>query len=59
MPSLNCQRLTRQLELTFEAERPPPPRVVQQDLQMVTEESWEYFRGPSGVLFSDSNEEFN
>jgi hypothetical protein len=30
-------------ELTFEAERPPPPRVVQQDLLIAAEESGEYF----------------
>ncbi len=30
-------------DLTFEAERPPPPRVVQQDLLIAAEESGEYF----------------
>jgi hypothetical protein len=36
-------RVIRHLELTFEAERPPPPRVVQQDLMMAAEEKGEYF----------------
>ena len=36
-------RIISHLELTFEAERPPPPRVVQQDLLMAAEESREYF----------------
>jgi hypothetical protein len=36
-------RIIRHLELTFEAERPPPPRVVQQDLLIAAEESGEYF----------------
>jgi hypothetical protein len=36
-------RIIGHLELTFEAERPPPPRVVQQDLLMAAEESGEYF----------------
>ena len=36
-------RIIRHLELTFEAERPPPPRLVQQDLLMAAEESEEYF----------------
>jgi len=31
------------LDLTFEAERPSPPRVVQQDLLMAAEEKGEYF----------------
>jgi len=35
-------RIIRHLELTFEAERPPLPRVVQQDLLMAAEESGEY-----------------
>ena len=35
-------RIISHLELTFEAERPPPPRVVQQDLLMAAEESGEY-----------------
>jgi hypothetical protein len=34
-------RIIGHLELTFEAERPPPPRVVQQDLLMAAEESAE------------------
>ena len=34
-------RIIGHLELTFEAERPPPPRVVQQDLLMAAEESGE------------------
>ena len=36
-------RIIRHLGLTFEAERPPPPHVVQQDLLMAAEESGEYF----------------
>jgi len=36
-------RIIRHLELTFEAERPPPPRVVQQDLLIAAEESGAYF----------------
>ncbi len=36
-------RIIRHLELTFEAERPPPSRVVQQHLLMAAEESEEYF----------------
>jgi hypothetical protein len=36
-------RIIGHLELTFEAERPPPPRVVQQDRLMAVEESGEYF----------------
>ena len=36
-------RIIRHLELTFEAERPPPPHQVQQDLLMAAEESGEYF----------------
>ena len=35
-------RIISHLELTFEAERPPPPRVVQQDLLMSAEERGEY-----------------
>ena len=31
------------LKLTFEADRPPPPRIVQQHLLMAAEESVEYF----------------
>ena len=31
------------LKLTFEAERPPPPRVLQQELLMAAEEHGEYF----------------
>jgi len=38
-------RIIRHLELTFEAERPPPPQCqeAQQDLLMAAEESGEYF----------------
>ncbi|MBN2396129.1 MAG: acid--CoA ligase [Candidatus Atribacteria bacterium] len=36
-------RIIHHLELTFEAERPPSPRVVQQDLLMAAKESGEYF----------------
>jgi hypothetical protein len=36
-------RIIRQLKLTFEAEWPPPPHVVQQDLLMAAEEMGEYF----------------
>ena len=34
-------KIIRHLELTFEAERPPPPRVVQQKLLMAAEEMGE------------------
>jgi len=36
-------RIIGHLELTFQAERPPPPHQVQQDLLMAAEESGEYF----------------
>jgi len=36
-------RIIRHLKLTFEAERPPPPHVVQQDPLMAAEEKGEYF----------------
>jgi hypothetical protein len=36
-------RIIRHLKLTFEAERPTPPQVVQQELLMAAEESGEYF----------------
>ena len=36
-------RIIAHLELTFEAERPPPPRVLQQELLIAAEESGEYF----------------
>ena len=36
-------RIIRHLKLTFEAERPPPLRVVQQDLLMAAERNKEYF----------------
>jgi len=36
-------RIIRYLKLTFEAERPPPPHNVQQELLMAAEESGEYF----------------
>ena len=39
-------RIISHLELTFEAERPPPPRVVQQDLLMAAEESGKNLEGP-------------
>ena len=35
-------RIIRHLELSFEAVRPPPLRVVQQELLMAAEESREY-----------------
>jgi len=35
--------IIRHLELTFDAERPPPPRNVQQELLMAAEEIGEYF----------------
>jgi hypothetical protein len=43
LPSKGWAEMIRHLELTFEAERPPPPRVVQQDLLIAAEESGEYF----------------
>jgi hypothetical protein len=36
-------KIIRHLELTFDAERPPPPRIVQQELLMAAEEIGEYF----------------
>jgi hypothetical protein len=36
-------RIIGHLKLTFEAERPPPPHNVQQELLMAAEESGEYF----------------
>ena len=36
-------RIIAHLELTFEAERPPPPRVLQQELLMAAERHEEYF----------------
>ena len=36
-------RIIAHLELTFEAERPPPSQNVQQDLLMAAEERREYF----------------
>jgi hypothetical protein len=36
-------RIIGHLKLTFEAERPPPPRVLQQDLLMAAEEMGEYY----------------
>lgn len=43
-PSCGGQmRIIGHLELTFEAERPPPPRVVQQHILMAAEEKGEYF----------------
>jgi len=36
-------RIIRYFKLTFEAERPPPPHNVQQELLMVAEEIGEYF----------------
>ena len=36
-------RIICHLKLTFEAERPPPPQVLHQELLMAAEESEEYF----------------
>jgi len=36
-------KIIRHLELTFEAERPPPSHHVQHELLMAAEESGEYF----------------
>ena len=36
-------RIIAHLKLTFEAERPPPPHIVQKQLLMAAEESGEYF----------------
>jgi len=36
-------RMIALLKLTFEAERPPPPHNVQQEILMAAEESGEYF----------------
>jgi hypothetical protein len=35
--------MIRHLELTFEAERPPPSHVANQELLMAAEEGGEYF----------------
>jgi hypothetical protein len=35
-------RIINHLKLTFFAERPPPPHIVQQELLMATEERMEY-----------------
>jgi len=43
MATLRLSRIIRHLKLTFEAERPPPPHNVQQELLMAAEESAEYF----------------
>ncbi len=37
------RKFIRHLELTFEAERPPPHQIVQQELLMAAEERGEYF----------------
>ena len=36
-------KIIRHLELTFHAERPPPPQIVQKELQMAAAEMREYF----------------
>ena len=36
-------KIIRHFELTFEAERPPPPHNVQQELLMAAEEMGKYF----------------
>ena len=36
-------RIITLLKLTFHAERPPPPRVLQQEFLMAAEEQGEYF----------------
>jgi hypothetical protein len=36
-------KIIAHLELRFETERPPPPQVVQQELQLAAEEMGEYF----------------
>ena len=36
-------RIIRHLKLTFDAERPPPPQKVQQELLIAAGESGEYF----------------
>jgi len=40
---ITIDRIIRHLELTFEAERPPPPRHVQQELLMAAEKRGGYF----------------
>ena len=45
-------RIIRHLELTFEAERPPPSHQVQQELLMAAEERGEYFWGLSRLFFA-------
>jgi hypothetical protein len=41
----------RHLKLTFDAERPPPPHHVRQNLPMAAEEKGEYFKNLLGCLF--------
>lgn len=36
-------KIIRHLKLTFHAERPPPPQIVQKQLQMAAGERGEYF----------------
>jgi len=36
-------RIIRHLKLSFQAERPPPPQIAQQELLMAAEERGEYF----------------
>ncbi|MCK4431598.1 MAG: acid--CoA ligase [Candidatus Aminicenantes bacterium] len=36
-------KIINHLKLSFMAERPPPPQIVQQELLMVAEEMGEYF----------------
>ena len=36
-------RIIRHLKLTFEAERPPPSQILQQELLMAAEKRLEYF----------------
>jgi len=36
-------RIIRHLKLTFFAERPPPPQIVQKELLMAAEQRGEYF----------------
>ena len=40
---LDIDKIIDHLKLSFQAERPPPPQIAQQELLMTVEESGEYF----------------
>ncbi len=47
------------LNLSFQAERPPPSPVIQQELLMEAEGCGEYLWGPLWMFCADSGEDFN